>query len=102
MIISLDSRRSEPHHTGPAVCLACGHEWVSVAPIGVYELECPSCLTMRGVYRLPLGHLGPDYAVWTCKCGYEHMDIFAHKDGGWWIVCARCGELHSVDSVFQK
>lgn len=36
--------------TGPARCLNCGHIWQAVAPVGTQDLECPSCITMRGLF----------------------------------------------------
>ena len=36
--------------TGPAKCLHCKYEWQAVAPAGVQDLQCPACLTMRGVF----------------------------------------------------
>lgn len=36
--------------SGPAVCLACGHEWEAVAPLSadLSKLECPRCGAMSG------------------------------------------------------
>jgi len=31
-----------PHLDGQAICLACKHKWVTVAPVGVIWLECPT------------------------------------------------------------
>lgn len=103
-VISLNDKRPDPHISGAAICLACRHEWTGVAPIGVFELECPECSTMRGVWRYPLKS-SADYAIWTCTvdgCECQHMTIAAHKEGGYWIECCRCGYLHSVESVFPK
>lgn len=40
----------EPHLSGKARCLACKHEWVAVAPVGVVWMECPACTLERGRY----------------------------------------------------
>ena len=90
-----------PHHEGEAVCLACGHEWVAVAPVSVFELECGECGTLRGVYKYPF--VMPSYATYTCTvdgCGCQHVTIEMHKDGGYWIACCKCGHLHSIDDIF--
>jgi hypothetical protein len=101
-VVSLDSRRPDPHVAGPAKCLACGKEWVSVAPLGTFTLECPECHTERGVYVAPIG-MSTDYSLWTCTidgCGCQHMTIAKHYEGGYWIACCKCGALHSIGSVF--
>lgn len=41
----------EPHLSGAAVCLACKHEWVAVAPVGTVWMECPACSIERGRYN---------------------------------------------------
>lgn len=74
---------ANPHIQGPAVCLACKHEWRSVSPVGVSKLECPACGTERGVYATPIEQEG---SHWTCKCGNHY---FAISRGG--IYCPCCG-----------
>lgn len=93
----------DPHYTGVATCLACKYSWTGVAPIGVYEMECPSCGTLRGVWAQPPG-VSPGTKVFTCKvagCGCQHMIVARRHDGLWEIDCARCGYEHSLDTVFQ-
>ena len=99
-VISLDSRRPCRHMTGEAKCLACGHKWVSVAPIGTHEFQCPECQTMRGVYCYPLA---TGLRVWTCSvdgCGCQHMAIAQHPDGAYTIACLGCGYEHDIEDVF--
>ena len=104
-IITMQSKRSQkmiPHLSGTATCLACSHEWVAVAPLSAFELECPECGTMRGVWHYPIS-MSKDYATWTCAindCGCQHMTIEVHKDGGYYIACCKCGHLHTIDDVF--
>ena len=92
-IITMQSKRSQkmiPHLSGTATCLACSHEWVAVAPLSAFELECPECGTMRGVWHYPISN----------DCGCQHMTIEVHKDGGYYIACCKCGHLHTIDDVF--
>lgn len=81
-VVNLQERR--PHMTGEAVCMACRHEWIAVAPQGTWDLECPECGTNHGVWRNPALAEKP---VWKCKCDNEFFVI--HTDR---IMCARCGE----------
>ena len=52
MVIDLAQAKAdrEPHLSGAAVCLACKHEWVAVAPVGTVWMECPACSLERGRY----------------------------------------------------
>lgn len=75
-------RKNQPHIEGHAQCLACAAEWVAVAEIGVHEMECPSCRTLRGVWK---GNPFPEQ-VWECECGSIHF--FVSTNGA---HCCRCG-----------
>ena len=68
---------------GDARCLHCKHEWTANSPLGVVELECPSCSLMKGAY---VGVCVPD-EYWECSC--DNDLFFVTKDG---IKCARCGD----------
>lgn len=82
-IVELESRRFKPHSSGEARCLACGHEWAAVAPIGINWFECPSCHTMRGCHKY---HYQRQDDLWTCQCGNDLF--FVTRDG---IYCPNCG-----------
>lgn len=43
----------DPHISGKAHCIACKHEWVSVAPVGTVWLTCPECQTEKGLMKFP-------------------------------------------------
>lgn len=45
-VINLDDHR--PHEAHYVACMACGKDWVAVAPAGVTNLECPECGKMEG------------------------------------------------------
>ena len=74
----------EPHLSGAAVCLACKHEWVAVAPVGTVWMECPACSLERGRY-LGAVNVGGDH--WHCRCG---NDLFRATPAG--MYCPNCGE----------
>lgn len=75
-----------PHLQGQARCLACRHEWQAVAPIGTFDLECPSCGLMRGAWTFPV--VAPaGTVVWRCRCGCEHMFVTPVN-----VMCAGCGQ----------
>jgi hypothetical protein len=78
-----------PHLAGEAVCIGCGYEWASVAPTGTWQLECPSCGTMKGVWRYPVGGAEGDM-VFRCACGCEALT--AYKRGALFhLKCMSCG-----------
>jgi len=79
-VVSLDAQR--PHITCGAKCLDCGRTWQAVAPVGVTELECPDCGTLRGTWTHPIA---PD-TLWQCDCGGQHFYIGYRE-----AHCARCG-----------
>lgn len=77
---------------GTAICSACHHEWLSVAPTGTMELECPECSTMKGRFKFdcapPEGTLS-----WTCNCGNQLFNVL--EDG---IFCPNCGNYQTFPS----
>lgn len=77
--------RSEPHGTGKAFCLGCEHTWEAVAPLGVYDLECPECGTMKGHYTFAFAP--PGKLAWSCPCDNQLFNIL--PDGS--IFCPNCG-----------
>lgn len=85
-VVSLDSYRPNPHLSGPAKCMACGYEWVAVAPVGTHRLECSQCHTMRGTWRYPCTG-GEGEPFWTCNCG---SDLFVLTSKS--LICTACGE----------
>ena len=74
-----------PHLYGEAVCLQCGNEWVSVAPVGVMELECPSCHTMKAVFKYGCE---PDGDAWVCNCGCYLFMLSGESER---MICWKCG-----------
>lgn len=50
IVVDLSPTRLErsPHKTGKVCCKTCGHSWVAIAPLGMHELECPSCGSFNG------------------------------------------------------
>jgi hypothetical protein len=85
-VIDLAAAREErtPHLSGAAVCLNCRHQWIAVAPVGVFQMECPSCHTEKGVWNRPVG----DDLVWMCNCGSYHFAITKTH-----ALCLHCGTL---------
>ena len=79
-VVSFDDYK--PHLSGQAMCLQCKYRWVSVAPVGTVELECPECHTWKGSFE---GLTSPD-EVWQCDCGNQHFYL---SNAG--ACCAKCG-----------
>ena len=83
-IISLEEKRQEtmPHLSGEAICLACENRWIAIAPDGCFELECPKCGCLKGVW----GAWCLTETTWECNCG---CDLFRASPNG--VYCANCG-----------
>jgi len=71
-----------PHLTGEAICTGCKHEWTAVAEVGTLQLECPSCGTMKGLFK----HACEPVTAWTCNCG---CFVFMISPQG--VICYSCG-----------
>lgn len=100
-VVDLNSRRRDPHISGAARCLSCGHEWVQVAPEGTHALACPRCRTERGVWDWPMA-AGLDWVVWTCSiagCGSQHFKYIVHPKDGVELMCCKCGYGHPLETV---
>jgi hypothetical protein len=86
-VINLQRYKEEqaPHMAGPAHCMCCKHEWAAVAPVGTVFLECPECLTEKGVFLMPVLRGNSE---WTCNCGNTLFKI--SPDNG--AYCPNCGQ----------
>lgn len=93
--IDLASHREsrQPHISGTAVCMRCGHTWVAVMP---YEhrddtqcLTCPNCSANRGVLDNNFSY-GKGRTVFNCKCNGQ---LFQIDDSGN-ALCIVCGAEH--------
>lgn len=77
------AEEEDPHWSGRARCLACGHVWVACAPVGVIDgLECPQCHAEKGIAKA----LVFPPTRWECGCG---NDLFAIDREG--AICVNCG-----------
>lgn len=90
---------SDPHLSGQARCIGCGHEWVAVAPVGVWQFECPACQTMKGIHNYPVGPEAGDLAF-QCNCGCEALTAY-QRDGLFFLRCMSCGTDHTM-AVFGE
>lgn len=85
---------------GPAVCLACKHQWEAVSEVGVdaATLECPSCHAAKGAFMKYVQHDAP---AWCCeKCDSSLFMILLIKDTPS-VACASCGELRNALDLFN-
>lgn len=76
----------QPHQAGPARCIACKHEWVAVAPVGLDVFECPACGCHKGTYAGIAAR--NDVPLWQCKCGctvftLTPMDAYCCSCSAW-------------------
>lgn len=88
-IFTFDDYAPNPHLSGEARCLTCGHTWVAIAPSGTVWLECPECKTEKGRFCGPVEESGEH---WTCNCG---CDLFHISRKG--IYCPNCGVRQNFD-----
>lgn len=86
-VVEIFGNKNDPHLSGEAKCIACSHDWVAIAPVGVMELECPKCESMLGMFIWPTAPKSEK--VWTCDCGCQ---LFYIVDDG--NQCYRCGDVH--------
>ena len=76
---------SAPHAHGDAFCFQCNHSWIAVAPAGTVQLECPSCHTMKGLYKFPFS-VSEGELLRECSCGCQ---LFYLTPEG--HLCTNCG-----------
>lgn len=90
-VISLAAAREErqPHWTGTAKCIDCGHQWEAVAPLGQRWVDCPSCGLNKGTPFRPFGADEGDRLLF-CNCGCEALTAYQRK-GRMWVRCMGCG-----------
>jgi len=84
-VIEFKQREDEPKYiSGQAICSACEHEYIAVAPAGVGLFECPECKTMKG--RMKYEIVPDDGYVWHCSCGCDLFRITPKA-----TICINCG-----------
>lgn len=76
----------EPHLSGRAVCFACKHVWLAVAPVGTVYLQCPSCTMVKGALVNPVER---DEPHWVCNCGNSFFAC-GERSG---MYCTNCGAI---------
>jgi Zn finger protein HypA/HybF involved in hydrogenase expression len=94
-VVSLASRRKDPHSSGQAKCIACGHEFKAVVPVGILFFECPKCTlskaTFVGMCEMPEGT-----EVFTClHCDGQLFELVLDQGA----FCRGCGVIHSWEDV---
>lgn len=82
-VVNLADRK--PHLAGKAICMACRHEFVSVAPVGSVLFDCPSCGAQKAHMRFACVIDGKP--TWNCTCGNDLFHIT--KEG---CYCPNCGD----------
>jgi hypothetical protein len=86
--------RRQPHGTGEAKCSGCQYEWTAVVPVGVVDLECPKCLTMKGRLVFPY-ELADGTLERRCVC---QNNLFKLTPEGYF--CPNCGDYMSYESLW--
>lgn len=89
--------KADPHLAGEAICIGCQHTWAAVAPVGTWQLECPSCHSSKGIWRNPVGGIEGD-TVFTCQCGCQALVAY-RRDRLFYLKCMSCG-IEQTEAVF--
>ncbi len=78
-----------PHGAGEAFCFQCKYEWTAVAPVGTTQLQCPECLTYKGLMKFPYAPPA-DKLRRQCNCGNQlfYLTLEGH-------MCCNCGVYQS-------
>lgn len=84
-VIEFDANANKPHGAGEAFCFQCDHHWTAVALAGTTQLECPSCHTMKGLFKFPFA---PSAGQLVRQCACENQLFYLTPDGH---MCANCG-----------
>ena len=84
-------RPEELMFVGDARCNHCGHEWEGRAPEGTWELECPFCGSMQGMFIYEHAPSDDDI-VRVCGCGGQLFWILPTGH-----MCAKCGQYQDYD-----
>lgn len=74
--------------SGPAICMACRHEWIACLPTGTFEFECPECGAFKGVGKT---FLGSEDDCFKCDCGSFLFTIRRIKGKEPDLMCVGCG-----------
>lgn len=76
---------------GAAKCLNCEHMWTGKLPVGQTELQCPECLTMKGVFVWPII---PEEGFECANCG--NIVWYVGLNGIW---CSHCATHYEFDDL---
>jgi predicted RNA-binding Zn-ribbon protein involved in translation (DUF1610 family) len=80
--------------SGPAKCLACGHEWDANVEAPAWAFKCPACGNYRGHFHLSV-ELPDDTPRLAChKCDNQAFQLTPLG-----TFCLGCGAYHSWDSM---
>lgn len=80
----LQFEKKEKWASGKAICMSCKHEEITVAPVGIIDMECSSCGSMKSRWKY---EFRPDEDISTCNCGNQmfYMTRSGH-------FCPNCGQ----------
>ena len=87
-----DIFENTPHLAGVCTCTECQAKWTAVAPVGVFDLECPKCGKMTGQWDNPIEY--QEYPHWRCACGSTSFCITTE-----FTYCPKCGVKQDFKSL---
>lgn len=101
---------SDPHYSGEAHCLACGHDWMAVAKVGTpasmpgpdrATLTCPACSASRGVLKYHVIYSSAKFVYSCTSCGCTLFSIVLSANGDPCTACAGCGQFRNALDIFD-
>lgn len=105
VVLPFKPRTAEtPHLQGAAICVACGHEWQAVIPVGgaVNSMECEGCGAMKGVYkRFVCYEAFPQWQCGQCQGELFTAILIGSTPTVACVACASCGELRNAIDLFN-
>lgn len=85
---------------GKATCLACGHKWVGVAPVGTDSpLQCSACGAEKGVFDHFVKYDAP---AWHCESCNGYLFTLMLAQDVPCVACATCGNMRNAIDLWNK
>jgi ribosomal protein S14 len=93
----VDITSNQPHWSGAAVCVGCGHEWIATTPItpNIDIFRCPSCGLNKGIYRGLYIPNTEEIVLW-CICENGFFSVLQDH-----VQCIRCGRGHFYADILS-
>lgn len=91
---------NRPHRSASVICTACNHEWVTIAPMEVWEpFPCPECKLDRGLAK-STAVFPSDYEEMACPtCDFSGFVVICSPRGSKFLCCAKCATMTPLENA---